>query len=330
MENLGAKRGGTKRERPPVKVPKRETKEVALPEIDDYADAPYFPLLRKIPQALVAKHLRQIEKDGMDDATAESYLRAVLERRSEAMTTTVVSEPALQGIFERMPGLLKQIETTVFNNPEMYLGKGQTARVQRLDLVLPDTSLSLAIKYVTSPTEKTLTAAGEHDVIKEAELLTTIEIGEEQHRVNKNLIRVPHPYFHHTTDKLQCYGMEHINGKTLKQIFEGEADDAFLDILRKSPVNTLPIEELDIEITKFWNAVHDYCLHGDVKPGNMMVDKTTGTFYIIDFGQAVPNLSVPAGGEEQVENLRDDEIKITHQAIMQLRRRLAEAAIAAR
>ena len=48
----------------------------------------------------------------------------------------------------------------------------------------------------------------------------------------------------------------------------------------------------------------------------------TGTLYIIDFGQAVLNNNVSEKAQDQLMNLREDEIKLARQTIVYLLQKL--------
>jgi len=292
------------------------------PDLEDYRDAPYYSLLARLPQALVAKHLSHIEQESLDDAAGMAYVTEVMAKRTEALTVTVISDEKLKEVFDADPSILTRIETTVFTDTTNYLGEGQTARVKRLELPLPDGTVQhIAVKYVITPTAKTLTAAGEHDVILEAELLTSIEHTEEELHVDTKLIKVPHPYFHHTTEKIQSYGMECVDGVTLEDMFEDRVDDDFKEALQKSPFCTASIQTFFAEVDKFWSAVHQHSLHGDIKPKNFMINRE-GTLYVIDFGQAVFARDVSDKAQDAFLNLKEDEVKATKQTIRYLRRRL--------
>jgi serine/threonine protein kinase len=60
--------------------------------------------------------------------------------------------------------------------------------------------------------------------------------------------------------------------------------------------------------------MHEYCLHGDIKPGNIMIS-STGVFYVIDFGQSILINSIPESAQEQMYTLREDEVKISKDSV---------------
>ena len=291
-------------------------------EIADYKDAPYYKLLLKLPKELIVQHLQKIESEEYDDETATTYIENILAKRTEAVTKTFASTHELEELFHTSPEILKNIETTVFTDEDNFLGSGTTAKVKQLDVTMPSgTKEKFAVKYVVFPNQKTLSAAAEYAVVHEAELLTTLEALEESEHIDKDIIRVPHPYFHHTTDKIQCYGMELIDGINLQQALEEGIDEELKNSLLNSPLANRPIEEIFTEVNKFFNAIHKYCIHGDIKPRNIMVSRT-GTLYIIDFGQAVLNNNVSEKAQDQLMNLREDEIKLARQTIVYLLQKL--------
>jgi serine/threonine protein kinase len=121
-------------------------------------------------------------------------------------------------------------------------------------------------------------------------------------------IRVPHPYFHHKKT-VQCYGMEYVDGYTLFDIIEdtnmSEEEKAQL----KNTFGEIDIDKLFSEIELFFERIHEYCHHGDIKPKNIMLSKT-GKIYFIDFGQAYLTSHIPDKARDQQDTLAASEIEI--------------------
>jgi serine/threonine protein kinase len=107
--------------------------------------------------------------------------------------------------------------------------------------------------------------------------------------------------------------MELIDGfdlsKPLIDMPSGPNKDALVQALA-----AIPEEVVATEIETFFERMHTYCLHGDIKPANLMVD-SKGRFYVIDFGQSRLVMDIPDKAQEQLYVLRDDEIKLTTLAI---------------
>ncbi len=288
-------------------------------EVTDYEDAPYYHLLHKLPSELASRHMQYIESEQMTDAEAGVYLENVLESRIESTTHSDISDERIRELVSgHEKELFNALETTVFNSLDNYLGTGMTAKVKAYTVAFGESSVPMAIKYVVTPTEKTITAEQEHNVIKEVERMRMIEAVEIIHERRSKYIRVPHPYLYHTTESLQLYGMELIDGVTLEQACaEGTLPSDMKEALQKSQLTTVPEEELNGYIKRFFETMHQYCLHGDIKPRNIMVSRE-GILYVIDFGQSVMIHNIPAGAEEQLENLKEDEIRQTQLAVRQM------------
>lgn len=284
--------------------------------LSDYEDESFYNLLRQLPTPLAARHVAYIENNDLSDKEAENYLQEIIAGRQEVTTSSEISDAGLAQILENNPELREQIfkslETTVFNNPDNYLGAGMTAKVKKYEIQTHDndeeTKIPLAVKYVVTPTAKTLSAEQEHNVIKEVERMRTIENAEMQHPRRSRYLRVPHPYLHHSNDKLQLYGMEHIDGIDIYQATNGGLTSELKEKLRESRLAEVTPEEMDGYIERFFNTMHDHCLHGDIKPANIMVN-SEGVLYVIDFGQSISPHNIPKGAEEQFETLKSDEIK---------------------
>jgi len=281
----------------------------------DYRETPYHHLLYILPRELAQTHLAIIETQNMNDADALQHLTEVVEKRKEATRETGVSDEKLDILFRdvaRKEDILHQLETTVSESPN--IGIGSTARIKRFDVV--DTPM--AIKYLVSPTAKTLSASAEHDMLREVERIQMIEDLELQAHVD--LIRVPHPYFHHKSEKIQCYGMELVDGVTLAEDMSQDMQRELQTKLRIALAD-VPEEKIYKEVDKFFTQMHTYCLHGDIKPANIMIG-STGTLYIIDFGQSVLMHDVPEKAREQIENLKENEVVETKMAIRHFLRTL--------
>lgn len=274
----------------------------------DYRETPYHHLLLKLPNELLQKHLGVIETQKMNNTDALEYLNEIVAKRKEATRETFVSDEKLETSLRDATlreDVLHQLETTVSESPD--IGIGSTARIKRFDV----DGTPIAVKYLVSPTAKTLSASAEHDMLHEVERIRAVEKLESRAPVDH--IRVPHPYFHHKDERIQCYGMELINGVTLATDIHEEVYDELRTELRTT-LSKIPEETLYKEVDTFFQLMHEYCLHGDIKPANIMISNT-GMLYIIDFGQSVLMHEVSEKEQEQVGNLKENEVIETKMAI---------------
>ena len=125
--------------------------------VDDYSESPFYALLKKLPSQLAANHVRYIESQGLSDAEAIEYLHDIVGARQEVLTTTVISDPAVETMLgNKVEETMRTLETTVYNSPDNYLGQGMTAKVKLFELndTENESSLPIAVKYVITPTEK--------------------------------------------------------------------------------------------------------------------------------------------------------------------------------
>ena len=277
-------------------------------------------LFRKLPHELWKRHFEGLERIAADNAGADAetiaakkseYLSTLLEARRLGLeeyksNDTFFSENISEG---QLGGRLQEL----LDSPEDLLGSGQTARVKRLLLRGGSTA---AVKYLLTPTQKTLSAEGEHDMLYEVETITRIEAEEKKFNAGRR-IRVPHPYFFYKSDRLQCYGMQEIKGMTIDELFDENTPNTIeltdrretvLHALREKYASSAERNELYAELESFAHAMHEVCLHGDVKLGNVMVDER-GDIYLIDFGQSVDMNLMSENTREQFENLQNDERK---------------------
>jgi RIO-like serine/threonine protein kinase len=126
-------------------------------------------------------------------------------------------------------------------------------------------------------------------------------------------LRVPHPYFYYKKGAIQCYGMELINGINLEQGIAGEYGSDMEEALQAS-LRNVDRDVLNDEIEQFFDAMHTVCLHGDIKPANIMVSRE-GKFYVIDFGQSVLTNDISEKDRDAFEVKKQDEKDGTRAAI---------------
>ncbi len=289
----------------------------------DYDSEPYYHILKRFPAELGMRLMKYAEDQEMSDEEITHYLSEQLEGRLESTTNSEISDAHIQELAAgHEKELFHALETSVFTNPDNYLGTGMTARVKSHYVGFGDEIVPMAIKYVVTPTAKTITAEQEHNVIKEVERMRMIEEAEIKFERRSKYIRVPHPYLYHTTDSIQLYGMELIDGITLEQASaEGMLHAEFKEALKNSRLADLQPEEMNGYIRRFFETMHQYCLHGDIKPRNIMISRE-GILYVIDFGQSVMVHNIPGGAEERVENLKEDEIKQTQFIVQSMLRKV--------
>ncbi len=295
-------------------------------DLEDYRDETYYSLLLQIPKDLRGVHMSKCERQGMSAEEIFSYLTETITKRKEAVTKTGISEERFKKIFSETPQLLTDLETTIYDNKENYLGSGTTAKVKSFEITTQEGGVeTVAVKYIVYPKPGTKSAEEEHDILREVRFLTVIEKLEDESHIDKEIIRVPHPYFHHSTDKIQCYGMECIDGYNIQQLLNEPIDPEFKKAVKDSPFMKRDVELTYAEIEKFFHATHKYCLHGDIKDRNIMISRT-GTIYVIDFGQARLNTDIFEKDQEALENLREEEIRMaknsTLRAIVYLMQKL--------
>jgi len=290
---------------------------LAQADIDDFADNPtLYRLLRMLPTELRREHINRIEH--LEDEEAEGYLYALHERRDAALRESQVSDDTLRPYFEsNQERLWQALENEVFTSEENHLGAGTTARIKRLDLTsfAPDAALpeSLAVKYLVTPNSKTLSASGEHDMVAEVEQMQAIERAELAAIGVNARVRVPHPYFYYQKGKTQCYGMERIDGVNLDQGISGSVSPTMREELARAFAD-VDREALFEEIDMFFDTMHGICIHGDIKPRNLMASRD-GKIYVIDFGQAVLATAVDEKSQAAFEELKEAEKSSTRDAV---------------
>lgn len=285
--------------------------------LEEHEGTSYYPLLKKLPSPLVIRHISELKTGELSEEQIYTYFSNLIEQRIDALTESLISDSHLHELYpDAKNELFKPIETKVFESPD--IGYGQTAKVKRFDLERGGEKLSLAVKFLLTPTEKTLSASAEHDMLHEVERIQIIEKLEEGTETEH--IKVPHPYLHHKSEKLQCYAMELVEGATLQDVLDGYINVDLHTSLKES-LSHISEEVILREVEVFLKKMHEYCLHGDIKPRNIMINKD-GTFYIIDFGQSILLTDISEDGMEQLQNLKEDEIKNSKTIVRMLYKKL--------
>ncbi len=290
---------------------------------------------RRIPKELWPRHFNAIENlkndSDVDPALVgerqKNYMAVIIEAREKAVVEFHVSDKGLQEQWPEAPEQLGSKLREAFALSGNLLGAGRTARVKSVKFDGIDKPI--AVKYLLTPTEKTLSVDGEHDMLKEVETITKIEEAENRSGAGMH-VRVPHPYFYFKDRKLQTYGMSEVNGVDIENLLKGTnsrigLQDTVMNALRKRFETPQSREELWKEVDTFVNAMHEVCLHGDVKDKNIMVDDE-GRFFLIDFGQSVPVSSMTEETRAQFDELKDEERKAMQNRI----RNLVQVAVAAK
>jgi hypothetical protein len=279
-----------------------------------------FKYLSRLPKNLWSRHFDALqelaEKHASEpkETVAEmriDYILGILQGRESAIVEFNTNDPKIRetafGSKERVEKFGNSLRELLVTDGNL-LGFGQTARVKSMKL--DELEEPIGVKYLLTPTPKTLSVDGEHDLLYEAETLTSIEGSKERVGTFEH-IGVPHPYFYFKRGELQCYGMSQIDGVTVEEIFNDDGGyhpirDKVLQTLKTCYLSEDEKTAFTAEIDTFMRTVHEVCLHGDIKPKNIMVD-VSGRFYLIDFGQSVPMRTMTDTTRQQFENLQDKE-----------------------
>jgi serine/threonine protein kinase len=287
---------------------------------DELAEEPellkYFRLL---PKALWSRHFEKLEQMGDDRSFANeemtakerriNYILGILHAREDAIEENAANVPYFQEKFktkESAHAFGDQLRTVLLTTGN-FLGAGQTARVKSMEL--PDFEKKIAVKYLLTPTAKTLSANAEYDMLNEVRTVVAIDEARQAQGIGDSIL-APQPLFFYKRGELQTFGMEEIEGMTLEELLESKeykkGRDEILDLVRSKFASPEAKATLLSEVDAFMRAVHEVCLHGDIKLANLMMNRE-GNLYLIDFGQSVPVRTMEEKTREQFENIMDNE-----------------------
>jgi hypothetical protein len=298
-------------------TPETQVEQWAPEDIEDELGGSEPELLKYIqllPPELQSRHFQKLEaikrryQGERDEAVAEqriNYILGILEAREQAIEEFEIGEPALRDRVSSLPNEREfgnQLRETLLSQGN-FLGAGITARVKSMRVEGFDKPI--AVKYLLTPTAKTLSAQGEYDMNRE--LTTMIQIEDAEVRLGAGEhIRIPHPFFYYKRGKFQCYGMSQVNGFHLEEVLQGasRSTHSVVEALRARFASDEARKQLQAEVDLFMRAVHEVCLHGDIKLKNIMVDEQ-GMLYLIDFGQSVAVDTMLEETRDQFENIQD-------------------------
>lgn len=303
---------------PSHQVPMQWTPEDIEAELDD-TEPELLRYFRLLPKELWKKHFETLE--GFESSAGEkteaskehriNYILGVIEAREHAIVDYGVAEETLRERLSSAPegieGFGRKLGETLLASGNL-LGSGTTARVKSMHI--DELEWPIAVKYLLTPTKKTLSINAEYDMLREVETITKVENAARRLGAGQ-YIRVPHPHFYYKRGKLQCYGMSQIDGATLEEVMADEnkrtskGSDALVS-LKKRLASPEAKDAFRREVDIFMRAMHEICLHGDIKYKNLMLDEQ-GVLYLIDFGQSVAMMNMTQNTREQFENLQDHE-----------------------
>ena len=167
-----------------------------------------FRYLQLLPTQLWEQHFHILEKIAQEhrnedkEAVEErriNYLLGVIEAREQALEDFEIRDPSLREIISTQEKEFGDQLRELLVSQGHVLGTGQTARVKSMQV--EGFGQPIAVKYLLTPTAKTLSAQGEYDMVREVETISKIEHAEEQVGAGK-YIRVPHPFFFYKSGKL--------------------------------------------------------------------------------------------------------------------------------
>jgi tRNA A-37 threonylcarbamoyl transferase component Bud32 len=204
-----------------------------------------------------------------EEETFFKLFNSFLKDRSKALGGVLEIEPDLDPvIIEEILDTDRVIKNT-FGDPNYFEGNGRVAEVYRIP-----TAPHLCVKYVK---DQAAYNEGNH-LRKEEGFLCDLRA----HKVEG--VRTPIPYFLriHPSEG-HSYGMERINGKSLSQMLERQAENVDLIRIAKGMDKKETLERL----TKYIKSLHQTfkITHGDLFLRNLMLDKA-GNFFVIDFGKS--------------------------------------------
>jgi hypothetical protein len=179
---------------------KNPAPEWSVEDIQEELRGSYPELLRRfqeLPSPLWPRHFAAMEalakKNPEEDADQlrMEYLLGVIAAREHAIVefeskdSFFHNEAFMSG---EQAGAFHARLQELFASREHILGSGMTARVKSMQVEGFDAPI--AVKYLVTPTAKTLSAQGEHDMLYEVEVVTKVEKRDAQLGVG-NYIRVP-------------------------------------------------------------------------------------------------------------------------------------------
>lgn len=263
-------------------------------KVADYEDI-IEAVLVDIPSELQQKKIKEYTDK---DMTLESALRDALDliRKRKMMWK-------YEGKEEYEPEILKTIK--IFEGAkyqqELFEGRGNAAYVFQV----PDVP-NVCIKFLHSPQMQRYSPEREFGILSSVN-----EIASEL-----KVLKVPQAHavaVHNEADK-SFFTMETIDGITLQEMIDtaSKRKEMFNQsgISESQVIDILSDKSLQGKMKRDLETIHKHgILHGDIHPRNIMMSRD-GTFYLIDFGNAMITSALPPGVDyDTIENTKEIDLK---------------------
>ena len=241
------------------------------------AEGEFLKLLESLDEATRATAgVRRIENDVEDtedfDGAIAKLLAFVAKRKSlEHAETVDIAESSKDINREGAMAMIADIRTAIKEkNP---LGKGATSAVFPLRTGTQDRERMVCAKVVTDQ-QQYAAGASLREEMRFLEVLEDLRV---------EGARVPAPLFVFRSGEVKGIAMEHLEAASLDRVMDGAETEGVADALPAG----FDADKYFASLRAFVQQMHKRgVIHNDLHPRNMMVHRTTGVPYLIDFGRA--------------------------------------------
>ncbi len=159
--------------------------------------------------------------------------------------------------------------------PERFLGNGAVCDVFTLRRSMEDPADVMTCVKVVRDYEK---YAEGNTLIKEMEMLDIL------HDLDVAGVHAPKPLFTFSSIRLDGLAMEHLDAVNFRRVIERQTTEGVRDQLPE----TFQVDHYFANLRGYVKAMHERgVVHKDLHLRNLMIDRTTGNPYVIDFGKAI-------------------------------------------
>lgn len=244
---------------------------------EEAAETAFLALVDSLDASTKAtRRFREIAKEADESGDYQTALEQLTEyvaQREEALDRVKILNPQ-EGV-NILASDAREVVEEIYraeSNVEQFLGNGAVAEVYTLKLP-PSKEGWVCVKVVKN-----------YERYAEGGLTTDeMRFLDTLHDLRVEGVRTPMPFFAFSSMRMDGIAMEHLDAFNMRRILEGQTTEGIKDELP----DRFSAKTFFERLRAYVKAMHKRgIVHNDLHLRNLMVDRTNGNPYVIDFGKA--------------------------------------------
>jgi tRNA A-37 threonylcarbamoyl transferase component Bud32 len=249
---------------------------------------------RDMPTELVQTNIVECKRENRNFGESLQFFIKLLEKRKNTWKIDGAERHKEEAIIT-----INLLSSARFDQ-SLFLGRGNAGYV----FTAPETEGGYCIKYLHNPSRQATTIEGEYIILSDVNSIA--------HTFEALKVPQAHCMAKNIDGTKNFFTMKKITGLTLEQLveFPSKRSSEYPDFTNEKIIEILDDKNLQETLVRDISKIHSSgVIHGDIHPRNIMLD-SSGTFFLIDFGNAVIPVNVSAQASyENIENVKDLDIK---------------------